>query len=455
VHLTTAGITSALAGTATTKQPRGLLSTNIFNKDRKMDNTVIGLGTPQEYLSEEQVRKILTDALEHWDLSGKRVLVVIPDSTRTAPIPMMFRLLFELLHDQVQALDYIVALGTHPVMSEEAINKLIGVSAAERAGKYAQVKVFNHRWEDPETFATIGTITTQDTEALSNGLLSLEVPVRVNKLVFDYDQIVICGPVFPHEVVGFSGGNKYFFPGISGPAVINFTHWLGALNTSYNTIGVKETAIRKAINKAAAFIDRSKLAMCMVVKEAGMNGLFVGEPQAAWEKAVGLSAQVHVQYVDKPYKQVLSVIPHMYDDLWTGAKGMYKLEPVIADGGEVILYAPHISEFSYTHGPVIEEIGFHVRDYFAKQWEQFKEYPWGVIAHSTHLRGLGSYADGIEKPRITVTLASSISRERVERVGLNYRDPATIDPQDWANRADEGILLVPHAGEILYRLKDA
>ena len=145
----------------------------------------------------------------------------------------------------------------------------------------------------------------------------------------------------------------------------------------------------------------------------------------------------------------------MYDDLWTGAKGMYKLEPVIADGGEVILYAPHITEFSYTHGPIIEEIGFHVRDYFAKQWEQFKDYPWGVIAHSTHVRGMGSYVDGIEKPRITVTLATGIARDRVERVKLNYRDPATIDPQDWANREDEGILLVPHAGEILYRLKDA
>jgi nickel-dependent lactate racemase len=162
---------------------------------------------------------------------------------------------------------------------------------------------------------------------------------------------------------------------------------------------------------------------------------------------------VHITYVDKPYQRVLSVMPEMYDDLWTAAKGMYKMEPVVADGGEVIIYAPHIDEISYTHGATIDQVGYHVRDYFVKQWDKFKDYPWGVLAHSTHLRGIGTYdlENDIERPRVKVTLATGISRERCERVNLSYLDPASIDVSQWAK--DESVLVVPKAGEMLYRLK--
>ena len=147
-------------------------------------------------------------------------------------------------------------------------------------------------------------------------------------------------------------------------------------------------------------------------------------------------------------------MPKLYDDLWTAAKGMYKMEPAIADGGEVIIYAPHINEISYTHGKIIDRIGYHVRDYFLKQWDKFKDEPTGVLAHSTHLRGVGTYENGVEKPRIKVTLATRIPRERCERVNLGYLDPDAINFEDWQNREDEGILFVPKAGEMLYRLKE-
>ena len=146
-------------------------------------------------------------------------------------------------------------------------------------------------------------------------------------------------------------------------------------------------------------------------------------------------------------------MPELYDDLWTGAKGMYKLEPAIADGGEVVIYAPHITEVSYSHGHILDEIGYHVRDYFLAQWDTFKHYPWGVLAHSTHVRGAGTYQNGVETPRVNVTLATGIPAERCERIGLGYMDPATVNVEDWADRQDEGILLVRRAGEMLYRTR--
>ena len=90
----------------------------------------------------------------------------------------------------------------------------------------------------------------------------------------------------------------------------------------------------------------------------------------AWAAAADLSSQVHIVYRDAPLQRVLSVMPEMYDDLWTAAKGMYKMEPAIADGGEVVIFAPHLTEISYTHGKVIDEVGYHVRDYFVKQWDR-------------------------------------------------------------------------------------
>lgn len=416
-------------------------------------NKVIGKGAPDRLLDDGEVRALVEETLAGVDLRGRRVLVIVPDSTRTAPVPLFFRLLHEQLAGRVAALDFLVALGTHPPMSDLALGRLFGITPEERAGRYADVGIFNHRWDLPETFATVGTITAEETGRLSNGLMPLAVDVRVNRMVEAYDQIVIVGPVFPHEVAGFSGGNKYFFPGISGPEVINFTHWLGALITNYEIIGTKYTPVRAVIDRAASFIRTPKLCFCLVVTEAGLHGVYAGRPEDAWEAAAGLSAQVHVVYVDRPFRQILSVMPEMYDDLWTGAKGMYKLEPVAADGGEVIIYAPHITETSYTHGAVLDQVGYHVRDYFVKQWDRFKHLPWGVLAHSTHLRGGGTYEDGVEHPRVRVTLATGIPRERCERLNVGYRDPATIDPEAWKGREAEGILVVPHAGQVLYRLK--
>jgi nickel-dependent lactate racemase len=424
-------------------------------------------------LSEREVYDLTAEVLVQANLDGQRVLVIIPDHTRTAPIPFFFRLFHELLGGRVAALDYLVALGTHQPMSEEALNRLVGATAAERAGKYRHVCIFNHRWGLPDTFVTIGTIPAAEIEEISGGLMRQEVPVALNKLIFDYDQLIICGPTFPHEVVGFSGGNKYLFPGIGGPEVIHFTHWLGAVITSMEVIGTKHTPVRQVIDRAASFLDRPKLCFSLVVtpepiadcrianrkseignrkSEIGLAGLYIGSPEDAYEHAADLSAQLHIVYVDKPFQRVLSVMPEMYDDLWTAAKGMYKLEPAIADGGEVIIYAPHLTEVSYTHGHIIDQIGYHVRDYFLKQWDRFKEYPWGVLAHSTHLRGIGTFENGVERPRISVTLATGIPEERCRRINLGYLDPATIDVAEWEGRGDEGVLVVPKAGEMLYKI---
>ncbi len=417
---------------------------------------ITGQGATTGTLSAQDVERLLASALEPLPLDGKRVLALVPDGTRTAPIPLLFRLLYEQIGQRVRQLDYLIALGTHPTMTEEAISRLVGVSAAERAKLYPNIRIFNHHWNQPEWLQNIGTISPQEARRLTGGLLTEEVSVMLNRLIFEYDQLIICGPVFPHEVVGFSGGAKYLFPGIAGPDIINFTHWLGALVTSMHTIGVKDTPIRRVIHRAAEFVPRPVLCLALVLKGSDLHGLYIGSYTEAFDAAADLSAQLNIIMKPRAYQRVLAMPAEIYDDLWTAAKAMYKTEPVVTDGGEVIIYAPHISEISYTHGRLIDQVGYHVRDYFLKQWERFKDVPGTIKAHSTHVKGVGTFDldSGVETPRIQVTLATGIPEERCRRVNLGYADYHDIDPQHWANRESEGILFVPHAGETLYRASD-
>ena len=419
--------------------------------DKPNGSPLAWLATEDRRMTDLQVRDVLARAFDQVDLAGRRVLVVIPDGTRTAPIPLLFRLLGELLAAKTAALDYLVALGTHMPMDERALSRLVGIEV--RAGRAGTSRVFNHQWRSDDTFATLGAISAGEVERFSDGRLSLEIPVRVNRLVLEYDRVVVCGPVFPHEVVGFSGGNKYFFPGVAAAEMINVTHWLGALRTNMATIGVADTPMRRMIDHAAGMIPTPLLNVAMVMHGESLAGLYVGGMTDAWRAAVELSAKLNIIHVPGPYRRVLAVMPEMYEDLWTGGKGMYKLEPVIADGGEVVIHAPHITDVSHSHGKVLDEVGYHVRDYFLAQWDRFKHYPWSVLAHSSHVRGAGTYLNGVEAPRIQVTLATGIPRRRCEKIHLGYMDPAAVNPADWQGRQGEGVLVVGRAGETLHRLK--
>ncbi len=417
---------------------------------------VTGRGSTENTLTSEDVRQTLAEALGPLQLDGKRVLVIIPDGTRSAPIPLIFYELYDLIGERVAKLDYLVALGTHPPMSEEAIARLVGVSAEERAKQYPKVEVFNHRWDLPETLEAVGMISSAEMSRITGGISAEETPVRLNRMIFDYDQLMICGPVFPHEVAGFSGGAKYLFPGVAGPEIINNTHWLGAMVGNMKTIGFKDTAVRKVMHRAAQFVPQSILCISLVVQGSALHGVYVGSLEESWSAAADLSGQLNVVAVPHAFKKVLSMPSEMYDDLWTAAKAMYKTEPAIADGGEVIIYAPHITEVSYTHGKLIDRVGYHVLEYFTKQPDRFRDIPGSIKAHSTHVKGAGSYdpVTGIETPRIAVTLATRIPEERCRQINLGYADYRDIDPKAWAGREKEGILLLLHAGEMLFRAKD-
>jgi nickel-dependent lactate racemase len=437
------------------------------------------VGDASTVLDDGAVSAFIAEQLAAHPFDGRSVCVLVPDHTRTCPLPLLMRAVHRALHGRVSRLTVLVALGTHAPMTDEALAGHLGYAPGRLADTYPDTTVVNHEWWKPEAFVDLGTVPAARLAELSEGRLSLDVPVLLNRAVVEHDVALVLGPVLPHEVVGISGGNKYFFPGVGGHKIIDVSHWLGALITSAEIIGTTGiTPVRALIDDGAALIPAEKLALCVVTAEVAdgaadsgvgeavpaatagpragaaspLHSVSFGDTRASWASAAEVCAASHITYLDSPVRRVLSIVPPMYDEIWTAAKGFYKLEPVVADGGEVVLYAPHITEISSTH-PEIHDIGYHCRDYFVQQWDRFSSAPWGVLAHSTHLRGAGTYdaATGQERLRVAVTLATSIPEDVCRSVNLGYLDPATVDPAAFA--AEAGTMVVPRAGETLFRLR--
>ena len=403
------------------------------------------IGGPDVTLTDQQVSDFVRTALEPLNLDGRSLCLVVPDATRRCPLPLLIDAVLAAVSGRVSSCTAVVALGTHAPMDAEAMRALIGTDA---------IPIRNHEWWKPETFVEVGRLDRSLVSRLSDARLDEDVDVRINRLVVDSDVSLIVGPVLPHEVVGFSGGNKYLFPGLSGQELIDITHWVGALLTSAAIIGTtKTTPVRALIDAAADLVPGERHALCVIGQQDGdgLHALSFGSPISAWSEAVQVAAQTHVRYLDRPVRRVLSLVPPRYADLWTGAKGFYKVEPVVADAGEVVLYAPHITDIAKMH-PGLLQVGYHCRDFFLAHWEKFRDVPRGELAHATHLYGAGTYDPMVgETERVRVTLATSIPEEVVRSVNLHYRDPATIDVTEWER--DPETLVVPDAGEVLYRLR--
>jgi len=402
------------------------------------------IGGPHQKLDETEVRSFVGTQLDGLDLDGRSLCLVIPDATRKCPLPVLLSAITDAVAGRVRSCVAVVALGTHAPMDDASMRSLVGVDGLE---------VVNHAWWDDATYAHVGELDAATVRRLSLGSLDERVDVRVNRLVVDSDVTIIVGPVLPHEVVGFSGGEKYLFPGLSGQELIDLTHWLGALITSGEIIGSRGiTPVRALVHAAAALVRRERHALSIVVDHVtgGLEAVAFGDPIGSWSAAADVAAESHVVYLPHAVRRVLSLVPPRYGDLWTGAKGFYKVEPIVADGGEVVLHAPHITQIAAMH-PALDELGYHCRDFFLAHWDRYRDHPRGELAHSTHLYGAGTY-DPVhgERQRVRVTLATGIPADVTRRANLGHVDPAAVDLAEW--EADPEAMVVPDAGEVLYRL---
>lgn len=420
------------------------------------DIAVETIGGPHQHVSDADLDAFIARRFAEVDFDGKNVVLIVPDGTRSCPLPLVMASVHRHLIDKVASLTAVIALGTHSYMSPQAIDRWFGVpSGSTLADVYPGLEVVNHEFHDPSQIVELGTLSEDEIFALSEGSVREEVVVEMNRRVVEADINLVIGPVFPHEVVGISGGNKYFIPGCSTHDAIDLSHWVGALIGVEDMIGKAGiTPVRAIINAGSAMIPGWRLALCLVVESGSgdLESVSFGTSEDAWADAAAIASQSHVVYVDKPFTKVLAMMPTRYDDIWTAAKGCYKMQPAMADGGEVIIYAPHVTQVAEQH-PEILDIGYHSIEYFTKQWEKFAHVPKGVLAHSTHVRGAGTYDPdtGVETNRIKVTLCTQIPEDVCRSVNLGHLPLSAVDIEAW--KADPTVFVQENAGEVLYRLR--
>ena len=394
-------------------------------------------------MTDDEILAALTEGLEQ-AVAGENVLVLVPDHTRRIPLHRILPRLAQALH-LAPRVRVMVALGTHPPVPEQDLRALSRLMGGQEVG--------NHPWQDDCELVSLGAIPDERIREIAGPVwhpsLAGPLDVRINRAAIEADRVVIVGPTLPHEVAGYSGGAKYLFPGISGPEMIDVMHWLGALTGVMGTIGRADTPVRSLIGEAAARLPTPVTLVAVVTRDDDLAGMFVGGVEAAWPPSVELAERLHTVWLDRPYERVVSRPLPIYGELWTAAKAVYKLESAVADGGQLIVHAPELETVSRTHGARIFEVGYHVMPYFLRQWDRFSEVPLAVLAHSTHVKGAGTFEGGREEARIDVRLATGIGPDDCRRLNLGYTDPG-----DLTLETDDGTLIVPNSGEVLYRVRE-
>lgn len=386
---------------------------------------------------------------------GARVLAVIPDRTRDDNTDLLFPMVSqELAARGASQFDALVAQGTHPPMTDGEKRTKIGAGLADMP---LLGGVFDHHWDRPSELITLGTLSRNEVASLSGGLMDQDVPVQLNARLAPgmYDYVFVLGATVPHEVAGFAGGAKYFFPGVAGPELTHVTHWLGALATIERVIGRVDTPTRRVIEAAADRVTTPVIAFTSVSTRRGSglltHALFTGTLRETVRQAAAVSSQVHVRYTGRRYRRVIALLDEHYDELWVGGKASYKLGAIIEDGGELVIYAPHLKGISTTHGRMIEKYGYAPLETVREMVEGSDELRANlcVAAHLAHVSyGSRIDPDGKIAPRYRITLASGISEEVCARVRLGYQTIASIDLESAQQDADS--LVVEHAGRDLY-----
>ena len=414
---------------------------------------VVGQGSPHGGLTATTLADIVEQALGVIEV-GERVLAIVPDKTRDDNTDILFPITSSLLRDRVvKSFDVLIAQGTHPPMSE--VQKLSKLGLNNFSGS-----LFDHRWDRPEDLITLGQLSGTVVSEITGGLINDTVPVSLNKLLARgvYDTVLIIGATVPHEVAGFAGGAKYFFPGVAGPELTHMTHWLGALAGIENIIGRIETPTRHLIEAAADLVSARVISLNTVVSrdDAGQlvtYALFAGEVRESFRRAAEVSRRVHIRYTGRKYKRVVALLDPHYDELWVGGKASYKLGAIIEDGGELIIYAPHLTKISETHGALIEKYGYapleSVRDMLGVSQELRENLC--IAAHLAHV----SYAGRLDEngkivPRYKITMATGLDEATCTKVNLHYLDPHSFDPS--AFDSDPDTLVVENAGRDLYQV---
>ncbi len=400
----------------------------------------------EEGLSEEQIREAVRQTLEQAGRPLKRVLIVPPDFTRFhSNAGFIVNCCYHLLEEKGCHADILPALGTHAAMSREQFSAMYGDIPFER--------MLVHDWR--RDVMSLGEVPGTWMEEITEGLWKKPVQAEINRRVMDpsYDLVLSVGQVVPHEIVGMASHAKNLFVGVGGSDMINQSHMVGAVYGMERIMGKDKTPVRRIFDYAWEHFLRERPVIFMLTVTTApegrirTHGLFAGDTRKVLEEAVALSQEKNIRFLDREIsKCVVYLDPAEFHSTWLGNKAVYRTRMAIADGGELLILAPGVSQFGEDEmcDKLIRKYGYCGRKKILELFEKERELQenMGTAAHLIHGSSDGRF-------RITYGV-SRIPEEEMRGVGFGavpYEEAARRYPPE---KLKDGWNRMPDGEEIYY-----
>jgi nickel-dependent lactate racemase len=401
-------------------------------------------GSEKESLTSRDLREGLSEAL---DAVGKRkkVLVLPPDFTRYHSRAGELTTIIWNYYGSALT-DILPALGTHfPMTRQETDTMFPGVPPS----------LFRvHNWRTD--VVTLGEVPASFIRDVSENRVDYSWPAQVNRLVADggHDLILSVGQVVPHEVTGMANYNKNVLIGTGGSEGINKSHFLGAAYGMERMMGRTGTPVRKVLNYASEkFTSHLPIVYVLTVVATGPDGslhtkgLFVGDDNECFELAAQLSLKVNFTMVERPLKKVLVYLdPHEYKSTWLGNKSIYRTRMAIADGGELIVLAPGLSQFGEDRriDQLIRKYGYLTTPEILQLVDENEDLRENLSA-AAHL------IHGSTENRFTVTYCPGyLSKQEIVAVNYSYGELREMNEKYNPSSLKEGINATGEGEEIFF-----
>lgn len=410
-----------------------------------MDEIILNSSVPSGINETELERSLLKSLGGKLD-KLKKVLLLPPDITRSNSYAgKITSIYYKLLKDKCR-IDIMPALGTHVPMTEGELDEMFGTDIPHDC-------YIVHNWRND--VVKIGEIPAEFVKEVSEGLMEGAIDVEVNRRLLDksYDLIISIGQVVPHEVVGMANYSKNIFVGCGGKNMINSSHMLGAFYGLERIMGRDGSPVRKVFDYAEEnFINDIPLMYVLTVTtqhngKTALNGLFAGRDRNIFEKAVALSTEKNLNFVDKPLKKVVVYLDDKeFKSTWLGNKAVYRTRMAIADGGELLVMAPGVARFGEDDGNdlLIRKYGYVGRERVLELCKTRKDLRNNLSA-AAHL--IHASSDG----RFSITYAvEHLTRKEIEGVNFGYMKFSEAIARYNPELLSDGWNTMPDGEEIYY-----
>jgi len=247
----------------------------------------------------------------------EKLLIIVNDGTRPTPTARVLKHIYPEL-DKLDV-QFIIATGVHRAPTDEEFRFIFG----DLYDRFKD-KVWSHDARNDE-MAYLG--------VSSNG-----TEMHINKLVTEYDKVMIIGSVEPHYFAGFTGGRKSFLPGVSSYKTIEMNH-KHALQSEARALQLEGNPVHEDMIDALRTLKCDVFSIQAVLdKNHKIYGLTSGDINESFFKAIDKAEEIFVAEIPEKADVVVSVAGYPMDvDLYQSQKALDNGKLALKDGGILIM----------------------------------------------------------------------------------------------------------------------